>query len=354
MTLTDRRPIIPQFADDLAAVEGVVDDILSALPAALAGPCRRIALAEGKRSRPVLVFAAGRCAGGSPQPGMPQAAAVIELVHLAALVHDDLLEEAPVRRHVPTINAAEGRATALLAGDALLGVAGRLAATIGGGAAQLVAETVVDLCAGQLLEEQSRYRADTDASTVLAVARAKTGALTAGACRIGAALTPHLHPQVAAALTGFGYAFGTGLQLLDDLLDVVSSEEQFGKPVGVDFPAGVVTLPAVGPLRDYHSLRDLFRPGLTISERELALRILRAGRGIGDTMAEARRTARTAREHLGAVRHLGDPVTIGWLAELPERYLTDQLSRLVDPSLRHLLDDGNNDDRPRPAMSCVP
>lgn len=324
------------FTADVDRVERVVAATIAALPGSLAAPSQRIAHAGGKRSRPMLVLAAARCGGGPLPARAIDAAAAIELLHVAALVHDDLMERATARRGVPTVNAAEGPATALLAGDALLGAAGRLAATVDTDTAEIVQSALIDLCAGQVLEEEHRYRPDTDSATVLEVARGKSGTLTGVACRLAGTLAGCLHPDLAAALTDFGYAFGTCLQLLDDTLDVISTEQRLGKAVEVDFPAGVVTLPALRPLHHDHQLRDLFRPDLTAVERARAFAILRRGGGIHDTVATAHGTARAARRELTAVRDLGDAATIDWLAALPERYVLDQL-RLVAPEHRHLL-----------------
>jgi geranylgeranyl pyrophosphate synthase len=302
-----------------SAVDAVLVAALGDVPAALRDPCRRIALAGGKRLRAGLVLAV---ADGADR-AVPAAAAV-ELLHLATLVHDDLLDDAPVRRGVPTINAKEGTATALLAGDVLIGLAGRLAAGVGGGCGALLGEALIDLCAGQAREADHRFRADVTAGAVLDTAALKTGTLLATACELGARLSGRHDPD---ALRRYGLAFGTCLQLLDDLLDVLSDDETYGKPTGADFPAGVVTLPAVHGMAADPELRALLRPGLTAEERRRAGDLLRAGPGVPATVAEITRTTERAAGAAGGAPEL---------AVLPRRYADRQLA-LVLPRHRHLL-----------------
>ena len=318
--------------DAAGEVDAVVAAALDGVPASLREPCRRVALAGGKRLRAGLVLAANgdsRAAAGAgrswaPSPPAVTAAAAVELLHLATLVHDDLLDDAPVRRGVPTINAQEGTGAALLAGDLLIGLAGRLASAVDGRVRALLDEALVDLCAGQALEADHRWDADVTADTVLRTATLKTGTLLGVACEIGGHLGGAADP---AGLRGYGLEFGTVLQLVDDLLDLLSDEPTYGKPTGVDFPAGTVTLPAVHGLAASPGLRPLLRPGLDPADRRRAGDLLRAGPGIAATLAEVRHRAGWAADRLppGAT-----------LAGLPGRYVTRQMG-LVLPQHRHLL-----------------
>jgi heptaprenyl diphosphate synthase len=297
-------------------VDAVLAGALDGVPSALRDPCRRVALAGGKRLRAGLVLAA---ADGADRA--VAAAAAVELLHLATLVHDDLLDDAPMRRGVPTINAKEGTGTALLAGDLLIALAGRLAAGVGGWAGALLDEALIDLCAGQAQEADHRYRADVAPDAVLRTAALKTGTLLATACELGARLSGRRDPE---ALRRYGLAFGTCLQLLDDLLDVLSDDETYGKPTGADFPAGVVTLPAVHGMAADPDLRALLRPGLSADERHRAGELLRTGPGVPATVAEIRRTTAAA------------AAAAPEFAALPRQYVDRQLA-LVLPRHRHLL-----------------
>ncbi len=307
---------------------GAVDQMLAVAlddaPAALRDPCRRVALAGGKRLRARLVLAAA----GTPAPAPDRveaattAAAAVELLHLATLVHDDLLDDAATRRGVPTINAKEGPGTALLAGDLLIGLAGRLASSVDGHTRSLLDEALVDLCAGQALEAAHRYDPGVTAGTALRIAALKTGTLLGTACEVGGHIAGSADGT---ALRDFGRDFGTVLQLVDDLLDLLSDEHTYGKPTGVDFAAGTVTLPAVHGLAAHPALRTLLRPGLGPRDRRRANDLLRGGPGVAATVAAAEEFAARASARVS-----------GALAELPGRYVARQMT-LVLPEHRRLL-----------------
>jgi heptaprenyl diphosphate synthase len=323
----------------MASIEAVLTAEMQRLPGSLASPCQRIAGAGGKRLRPALVLLAGACAGRPCDSRHVRAAAAVEALHLATLVHDDLIEGARTRRGVPTVNAAEGLSAAVLAGDALLGSAGRIAAGLHRRAAELMSQALLDLAAGQALEEQLRFRADAGADAVLAVARGKAGTLTRLACQLAVAVTPEMDRGLAGALEEFGLAFGTCLQLIDDVLDLVAVEERLGKPVGVDFAAGVVTLPTVVALGHDRELRGLLRPGITTGERDRALHLLRHGGGIAAAVRTAEHMAQAACARLTGLRDRGDQAAITRLAEMLPHYVSGQLAA-TDPALRDLLDRG--------------
>jgi heptaprenyl diphosphate synthase len=324
--------------EGLGQVEAALAREIDRLPAPLARPCARVAGAGGKRLRPALVLAAAAAVGVPASPHVVDAGVAVELLHLATLVHDDLLEGASTRRGAPTINAGEGPAMALLAGDVLIGAATRLATSLSAEAGLLVQQTLVELCAGQALEEEARFRLDLTDQGALDIAEGKTGSLLGAACRLGALLAPAGDGDQAAVLAGFGRAFGTCLQLLDDLLDLLSSQALFGKPVGVDFAAGTVTLPAVHALAVEPELRHLLRPGLSDVERQRALVLLRCCGGIPAALRCAVEHADRAQVLLEGAGAAADPGVLARLAAMPQHYLTRQLD-LVLPEHRHLLGD---------------
>jgi len=299
----------------VAAVERELAAAFDDLPGTLATPCRRLALAGGKRLRARLVLTVA-----GPVPAAVPAATAVELLHLATLVHDDLLDGAPTRRGAPTVHAAEGSELAVLAGDVLIGLAGRYAARAGADAAALLGDALVDLCAGQALEAAHRYDPATTATTALRVAELKTGTLIATAGELGAVAGDR--PR--AGLRPYGLAFGLVLQILDDVLDLLSDDDTYGKPTGADFPAGTVTLPAVHTMAAEPRLRDLLRPGLSPAERDHANDLLRRGPG---TIAALRLVDDLAEQ---AARFRPD------LGDLPRRYAERQL-RLISPRHRDLI-----------------
>lgn len=302
-----------------AAVEAALAAVLDSAPPSLREPCHRLVRAGGKRLRAGLVLAIA-----GDHPGSATAAAAVELLHLATLVHDDLLDEAPIRRGTPTVNAKEGPATALIAGDLLIGLAGRLASAVDGHVRAILDEAMVDLCAGQALEADNRYHAEVDAATALRTATLKTGTLLGAACEIGGHLGAAADP---ADYRAYGLDFGTVLQIVDDLLDLLSDEQTYGKPTEADFAAGTVTLPAVHGLAAYADLRALLRPGLDPSERRRANDLLRSEPGIAATVRAVDAITARARQRAVALR---------LPAQLLQEYVDRQMA-LVLPQHRHLV-----------------
>jgi geranylgeranyl pyrophosphate synthase len=198
-------------ADGRAAADAVLTQAWGTVPASLREPCLRMASAAGERLPGGLVLAvAGRAWPGTSRR-TATAAAAVELLQLGTQVHDDLRDDAPVRRDVPTINAKEGPAVALHAGDLLIGLAYRLAATAGVGT--VLADALIDRCAGQALAADTRFSRDPAVATAVRIAELTTGALFAAACRLGAIVTA-APPD---GLSDFGQSFGAAVHLLDDL-----------------------------------------------------------------------------------------------------------------------------------------
>jgi heptaprenyl diphosphate synthase len=171
----------------------------------------------------------------------------VELVHLGSLYHDDVIDEAPTRRTVESVNARWGNLTAILAGDFLLARASEIAASLGTEVAGLLAATIGRLCEGEVGELKTAYNVDRTEVAYFAAIEGKTAALFATACRIGALVGSLPRPQVD-ALTEFGLGYGMAFQIVDDVLDVTATEAELGKPVGHDLVEGVYTLPVLRAL----------------------------------------------------------------------------------------------------------
>jgi heptaprenyl diphosphate synthase len=330
-----------------AAVDSaLLDAVLRSAPT-LAGPAARV-LSGGKRLRPaVTIAAAGRHDGdpvgtvglsgptgtGGLRPDVLAGATAVELLHWATLVHDDVIDGARSRHGQPTVNAREGLGQAIVTGDLLIGAAFELGCRVGTDTVRCLAQTLSDLCVGQTREDSHRFDLGADEDDVLAVASGKTGSLLAAAARIGGHCVG-VDAAVLDALSEFGMAFGISLQLLDDALDLVSSVELLGKPVGSDFVNGTITLPAVVSLRSSAELRDLVRPGLSVEDAERALELLRNPEAVRHTLRQARHQAERACAILTAV---ADPRFVA-LARWPIAYFDDQLATKVVPSFRPLLE----------------
>jgi geranylgeranyl pyrophosphate synthase len=195
--------------------------------------------AGGKRLRPMLVLL---CAGPDAGAGAAAAASAIELVHMATLVHDDVLDAAPLRRGRPTVAATSGRARATAAGDLLFSRAFALLAEAGEeGAIALLAGASVSLARGELAQRRDAYDTSIGEDRYLERCRLKTAALFECACRLG---------RDEPALGEFGASIGLAFQLLDDVLDVAGPPERTGKARGTDLLDGTVTLPLILAARE--------------------------------------------------------------------------------------------------------
>ncbi|WP_217915467.1 polyprenyl synthetase family protein [Miltoncostaea marina] len=214
----------------------------------MAGPARATLASGGKRTRPRMVLA---CAGPAPgrAHGVVAAAAAVELMHMATLVHDDVIDGAPLRRGRPSVVGAHGRGRAVAVGDVLMAAAFREAARLCDPAAvRVLARATDELTRGELL--QAAGRGDVGLGEEIYVERCllKTGALLAAACHLGA-LAGGAPPEARRRLAAFGRHLGVAYQIVDDVLDLTGDAAVTGKPRGADLADGTMTLPVILALR---------------------------------------------------------------------------------------------------------
>jgi octaprenyl-diphosphate synthase len=265
--------------------------------------CRHLELFEGKMLRPGLLILSGLAVhdgvGHRVEEAMIDeahitAAAVCEMIHMATLVHDDVLDEAERRRYGQTINKLYGNESAVLLGDYLFAAAYRLSASLAPmGAGIMVGEVGMTLCAGELL--QILYRGDftIDERTYFRIIEQKTASLIGAACQAGAAYSRGSDNTIS-RLHGFGLRLGTAFQIQDDILDLTADEAALGKPVQRDIAMGKLTLPLVhhlsttGPEQHRKTLALLGQKGG--GEGEWRLQIFDALASTG-SIAYARSTA---------------------------------------------------------------
>jgi heptaprenyl diphosphate synthase len=196
--------------------------------------------AGGKRLRPLLTLLAAHC-GNGVNDAVIDAAVVCEMTHLATLYHDDVMDEASLRRGVPSANARWGNTIAILTGDFLFAKASDLLADLGAEAVRLQARTFERLVTGQILETVGPAEGEDPLQHYLRVLQEKTGSLIATSARFGAILSGAA-PSVVETLTGFGERIGVVFQLADDVIDVASESGISGKTPGTDLREGVPTL----------------------------------------------------------------------------------------------------------------
>jgi geranylgeranyl pyrophosphate synthase len=233
----------PGLVRGLRLAEARLGDVAAAHGEVLSEHAGGTLAAGGKRLRPLLVFL---CAGHSePGQSVVAAAAAVELLHMATLVHDDVLDRATLRRGYPTVFATAGRDAATATGDLLFSRAfAELTATGSAPAVQALSTASTALARGELMQRDDAWSADVTAARYRERCGLKTGSLFAASCRLGAELGER-GTASADALAAFGDRIGVAFQILDDVLDVSGPVEDTGKHRGTDLLDGTVTLPLI-------------------------------------------------------------------------------------------------------------
>jgi heptaprenyl diphosphate synthase len=229
--------------EGMAAVEVALHEALKSDFPFVAETSRHLVEAGGKRFRPLLVLLAAQL-GDPSAPGVVPAAVVVELTHLATLYHDDVMDEAPLRRGAASANARWDNTVAILTGDFLFARASDILADLGPEAVRLQARTFERLVTGQIRETVGPAETDDPVEHYLAVVADKTGSLIATSGRFGAMLSGAPDALVD-VMTRFGERIGTAFQLSDDILDITSESTASGKVPGTDLREGVPTLPVL-------------------------------------------------------------------------------------------------------------
>ncbi len=198
----------------------------------------------GKRLRPALALLAGG-ATGKITASHVDLAVIVELIHIATLVHDDIMDGADLRRDQPTANAKWGNAITVLLGDALFAHALRLATNFSDvEICRRIADAAAEVCTGETIQTQRRFDLTLSVADYYRIVEMKTAALFAAASELGAFLS-ETTPEKIGALKQFGLKLGTAYQIYDDCLDLVGDEEEIGKTLGSDLRKGKLTLPLI-------------------------------------------------------------------------------------------------------------
>ncbi|MEV0170878.1 polyprenyl synthetase family protein [Streptomyces sp. NPDC050803] len=227
----------------LAAVEeGLLEATKSEVPF-ITEAAQHLVRAGGKRFRPLLVMLTAQF-GDPYAPGVVPSAVVVELTHLATLYHDDVMDEAEVRRGVASANTRWGNSVAVLTGDFLFARASHILADLGPEAVRVQAEAFERLVTGQILETAGPQDGRDPVEHYLDVLAGKTGSLVAVSCRFGAMMSG-ADETVVDVLTQYGERLGVAFQLADDVLDIASDSRESGKTPGTDLREGIPTLPVL-------------------------------------------------------------------------------------------------------------
>ncbi len=256
---------------------------------------------RGKRIRPALLFLVGKQVNPSITADHVKIAAVIELIHTATLVHDDILDDAALRRNVETIHRRWGERAGILLGDYLYSRGFSLSTEVPGMASILSATTHI-ICEGELLQIGNRYRPDIGEDVYLEIIRKKTASLHAIGCYLGGVLSG-LNGKDASRLHDFGIDLGMAFQITDDCLDYCGDEAVVGKSLGTDLRQGKVTLPLIYLLDDLREenakdLLESLRHPLTQEMQEKITRQVRERGALREAQDRARAFIESARSKL--------------------------------------------------------
>jgi heptaprenyl diphosphate synthase len=294
--------------DRVARVEALMEEELGKADELMAAAVQHLFRAGGKRFRPLFTVLS---ASVGPDPDAWQvsvAGAVIEMVHLATLYHDDVMDEAQVRRGAPSANARWSNNIAILAGDYLFATASRLVSRLGPEAVLVIADTFAELVTGQMRETRGAVDGVDSVDHYLKVVYEKTACLIAASGRFGATFSG-ADPEQIERMSRLGGIVGTAFQISDDIIDIDSDPDESGKVPGTDLREGVHTLPVLYALRetgpDADRLRELLAGPITDETVAEALALLRVSNGMVKAKETVRDYAERARLELDMLPDVG-------------------------------------------------
>jgi octaprenyl-diphosphate synthase len=250
------------ISPEMQRVEETIQSTLSADSAALRKLLEHVSLFGGKRLRPALVLIVSRALGGTTADHI-KLGAVVELIHTASLIHDDILDEATMRRRVASVNHLYGNHVPVLLGDLIYARAFGLSLTLSTTRASVkLADVTQTICAGEIEQIFHRGEFDLSEETYFSIIQAKTASLYAAACGLAAEYSG-AEEGIVRNLEQYGMCLGTAFQIVDDLLDIVGDEDVVGKSLGTDADRGKMTLPllhlsATLPAKDRKRLEEIF------------------------------------------------------------------------------------------------
>jgi octaprenyl-diphosphate synthase len=319
--------LLGPIGPELIRVEEMLADQVAGFDAGIDEYVRYVLGGTGKRLRPSLALLAGGATGRIDE-GHITLGVIVELIHVATLVHDDVLDEAQMRHGLPTLNSRWGNEISVLLGDCLFAHALRLAAGFPTTeVCRRISEATNTVCAGEILQTQKRFDLDLTTEQYLAVIGMKTGALFAVSCELGGVLNG-APLAVVKALREFGANLGVAYQIYDDCVDIFGQERKAGKSLGTDVKKGKLTLPYLLLLQHIspESRREMgamiFRDDS--GERQQLLALVMQNGIMGESLAAIADYVARAEVHLGSLPSNNYTATFSGLSN----YLTEQ-SRLL-------------------------
>jgi heptaprenyl diphosphate synthase len=289
----------------VARIEDLMSTELGKADELMAEAVQHLFQAGGKRFRPLFTVLAASLGPRPDDPDVAIAGSVIELVHLATLYHDDVMDEAQVRRGAPSANARWGNNIAILAGDYLFATASRLVSRLGPDAVRVIADTFAQLVTGQMRETRGAAEQSDPIEHYLKVVYEKTACLIAASGRFGATFSGADDEQIE-RLHRLGGIVGTAFQISDDIIDIDSDPDESGKVPGTDLREGVHTLPVLYALQETGPEADRLRvllAGPVERDEDVAeaLSLLRASPGMARAKEKVASYAARARVELDSL-----------------------------------------------------
>ena len=304
------------ISSHLTIVEGRIRDQAKSFDPAVEGYVSYVCGAGGKRLRPALALLSAGATGKITEAHV-DLAVILELIHIATLVHDDIIDGAEMRREQATANAKWGNAITVLLGDCLFAHALRLSTNFSNSdISRRIADAAAEVCSGEIIQTQRRFDLKLSTLDYYRIIEMKTAALFSAACELGAALNEADQPVIGALKT-FGTKLGVAYQIYDDILDLAGSEAETGKTLGTDLRKGKFTLPVLLMLQsgnDLSSLRELLVKEQEIDAKLLAGILDKAG-AVSEATAVALRLLDEADEHLHAARDSSYACGLGAISE---------------------------------------
>lgn len=248
MPIDFQHDVVAPIAADFAAMDRLINEGISSKVALVMAVSKHVVEAGGKRMRPVMCLLAAQAVGLTQMDHAQRLAAIIEMLHTATLVHDDVVDESGLRRGRPTANATWNNQTAVLVGDFLIARAFDLLVDLGN--MTLLKDFSTGTCQiaeGEVLQLQAQHQPDTSEATYLKIIHGKTSRLFELACEGAAILAGQ--PEQREHLRAFAGHFGNAFQIIDDILDYTSDAETLGKNVGDDLMEGKPTLPLIAAMQ---------------------------------------------------------------------------------------------------------
>lgn len=296
--------IFKEIKNDLENVEKFLAEYINFSHTELRDSSQHILKAGGKRIRPAFVLLSGKIFNPNNTAELISLAAAVELIHMASLVHDDVIDRADIRRGEPTIRVLWGNKFSLHCGDYLLAHAIKLIdPQKNKEIANLLARISVEMCQGEIQQLLTVFNTNQSIKDYFYRIKRKTALLIAASCKIGAIAT-NAPTDAVNSLYKYGYNLGMAFQIKDDVLDIEGNSNIIGKPAGSDLAQGIITLPTIFALDDFGSgnkeLRDLINTQEITNGENLAraLEIVRKSGGIEKSLALSEKFIMNAKNHL--------------------------------------------------------